>query len=77
VCATAALTCDAEPRERGGPRELRAPARRGRTSAQRQLAEVYACDPSLDGIAIAAGIWGMGVLVFTAMARVPLAVTEE
>jgi molybdopterin-containing oxidoreductase family membrane subunit len=39
------------------------------------LGEVYAYNPSLNEIVVAAGIWGIGALLFTLMAKVAMAIT--
>jgi len=39
------------------------------------LGEIYSYNPSLNEIAVATGVWGVGALLFTAMAKVALAVT--
>jgi molybdopterin-containing oxidoreductase family membrane subunit len=39
------------------------------------LGEVYAYNPSLNELLVAAGIWGIGALLFTLMAKVAMAVT--
>jgi Ni/Fe-hydrogenase subunit HybB-like protein len=39
------------------------------------LGEVYAYNPSLNELAVAAGIWGIGALLFTLMAKVAMAIT--
>jgi molybdopterin-containing oxidoreductase family membrane subunit len=39
------------------------------------LGEIYAYEPSLNEIVIGAGVWGIGALLFTLMAKVALAVT--
>jgi molybdopterin-containing oxidoreductase family membrane subunit len=39
------------------------------------MGEVYVYNPSLNEIAIAAGVWGIGALLFTLMAKVAMAIT--
>ena len=39
------------------------------------MGEVYVYNPSLNGVVVAAGVWGVGALLFTLMAKVAMAVT--
>jgi len=39
------------------------------------LGETYTYNPSLNEVAVAAGVWAIGALLFTAMVKVALSVT--
>jgi molybdopterin-containing oxidoreductase family membrane subunit len=40
------------------------------------MGEIYAYNPSLNEVVVAAGVWGIGALLFTLMAKVAMAVTD-